>query len=264
MLGQAGILSRNDYISTKFGMRPYDYCAIGAENGVYWVDINNKAVVAGNSNECVNFGERLNVQNIINARMSDRIPKVHYDVQNNELLCNCLQSAHGGSINNQLVFNLKLNIAVGECNRNYEDIVSIKNHLYGVYIKSPQSHGTNPDMAFMKYNYLSEEDITSYLQPLVISFVVNPSASTTKVFDSQQVVPAKRISYSNEFDNDIDNFFYNKQFTSKFETDINSTTNRIEGNTSREGNIIYNIPRYGENDWGNRLRGKWMRVDFNF
>ena len=264
MLGQAGILSRNDYISTKFGMRPYDYCAIGAENGVYWVDINNKAVVAGNSNECVNFGERLNVQNIINARMSDRIPKVHYDVQNNELLCNCLQSAHGGSINNQLVFNLKLNIAVGECNRNYEDIISIKNHLYGVYIKSPQSHGTNPDMAFMKYNYLSEEDITSYLQPLVISFVVNPSASTTKVFDSQQVVPAKRISYSNEFDNDIDNFFYNKQFTSKFETDINSTTNRIEGNTSREGNIIYNIPRYGENNWGNRLRGKWMRVDFNF
>lgn len=263
MLGQAGILSRNDYISTKFGMRPYDYCAIGAENGVYWVDINNKAVVAGNSNECINFGERLNVQNILNARMSDRIPKVHYDVQNNELLCNCLQSAHGGSMNNQLVFNLKLNIAVGECNRNYEDIVSIKNHLYGVYIEG-QPHGTNPYIAFMKYNYLSEEDITSYLQPLAISFVVNPSASTTKVFDSQQVVPAKRISYSNEFDNDIDNFFYNKQFTSKFETDINSTTNRIQGNTSREGNIIYNIPRYGENDWGNRLRGKWMRVDFNF
>lgn len=263
MLGQAGILSRNDYISTKFGMRPYDYCAIGAENGVYWVDINNKAVVAGNSNECVNFGERLNVQNILNARMSDRIPKVHYDVQNNEMLCNCLQSEHGGSMNNQLVFNLKLNIAVGECNRNYEDIVSIKNHLYGVYIEG-QAHGTNPYMAFMKYNYLSEEDITSYLQPLAISFVVNPSASTTKVFDSQQVVPAKRISYSNEYDNDIDNFFYNKQFTSKFETDINSTTNRIEGNTSREGNIIYNIPRYGENDWGNRLRGKWMRVDFNF
>lgn len=263
MLGQAGILSRNDYISTKFGMRPYDYCAIGAENGVYWVDINNKTVVAGNSNECVNFGERLNVQNILNARMSDRIPKVHYDVQNNELLCNCLQSAHGGWMNTQLVFNLKLNIAVGECDRNYEDIVSIKNHLYGVYI-NPQTVDTNPYIGFMKYNYLSEEDITSYLRPMAISFVVNPSASTTKVFDSQQVVPAKRISYSNEFDNDIDNFFYNKQFTSKFETDINSTTNRIEGNTSREGNIIYNIPRYGENNWGNRLRGKWMRVDFNF
>jgi hypothetical protein len=61
MLGQAGILSRNDYISTKYGMRPYDYCATCAENGVYWVDVNNKAIVGGNTNECVNIGERLNV-----------------------------------------------------------------------------------------------------------------------------------------------------------------------------------------------------------
>lgn len=49
-----------------------------------------------------------------------------------------------------------------------------------------------------------------------------------------------------------------------FETDINSTTNTIQPYTDREGNIIYNIPRFGNGDWGNRLRGKWMRVNMNY
>jgi len=80
MLGQAGILSRNDYISTKYGMRLYDFCATSAENGVYWVDVNNKAVVGGSANECVNIGERLNIQNILNAKMSTEIPRVDYDL----------------------------------------------------------------------------------------------------------------------------------------------------------------------------------------
>ena len=31
-----------------------------------------------------------------------------------------------------------------------------------------------------------------------------------------------------------------------------------------EGNIVYNIPRFGNGDWGNRLRGKWMRVNMNY
>jgi len=51
--------------------------------------------------------------------------------------------------------------------------------------------------------------------------------------------------------------------TTEFETDINNTnTNSIEPHTDREGNIIYNIPRYGENVWGNRMRGKWLRTSF--
>jgi hypothetical protein len=61
MLGQAGILSRYDYINTKYGMRLEDFCARAAEQGVYWVDVNNKAIVAGNNNDAVNYGERLNV-----------------------------------------------------------------------------------------------------------------------------------------------------------------------------------------------------------
>jgi hypothetical protein len=81
MLGQAGILSRYDYISTKFGMRLNDFCARSTEQGLYWVDINNKAVVAANTNQAINFGEQVNVQNIINDKITGlTIPRVDYDL----------------------------------------------------------------------------------------------------------------------------------------------------------------------------------------
>lgn len=247
MLGQAGILSRNDYISTKYGMRPYDYCATGAENGVYWVDINNRAVVAGNSNECINFGERLNVQNIINQRIydgTDKRPKVDYDLQNNELLCQCFDGE-------QIVFNLKANIATSIYTRDYIDILSIRNHIYGYKSDS-----------ITRYNYL--KDSTDFLSPMAVSLIVNATSSTTKVFDSQQLVPANRKPWDSQNVEDQTTYFEDATGSVSFETDINSTTNTIQPYTDREGNIIYNIPRFGENDWGNRLRGKWMRVDFNF
>lgn len=237
MLGQAGILSRNDYISTKYGMRMYDFCATCAENGVFWADINNKAVVGADSSQAINLGEVRNVQNIINRKISEDIPRMDYDLQNNELLCKCLQDGE------QIIFNLKANIATSLYTREYEDIVSIHNHLYGITKNN-----------FCKYNYLKKQN--SYLHPVAISFIVNPSASTTKVFDSQMLVPAKRKAW-----NGTEPEYTSLVYT--FETDIMYTNNNVEQKTDREGNIIYNIPRFGSGDYGNRLRGKWMRVNIS-
>ncbi len=250
MLGQAGILSRNDYISTKYGMRLYDFCATSAENGVYWVDVNNKAVVGGSANECVNIGERLNIQNILNAKMSTEIPRVDYDLQNNELLCKCLE---GGD---QMIFNLKLNIATSIYTRRYEDIITVQNHIYGY----------NSD-SITKYNHLKPS--VQFMSPMMLSFVVNPSASTTKVFDSQQLTSIKRKDWDKTSLSEKEPGYYTTYFEDasgelSFETDINKTDNPIKAYTDREGNIVYNIPRFGNGDWGNRLRGKWMRVNMNY
>jgi len=52
-----------------------------------------------------------------------------------------------------------------------------------------------------------------------------------------------------------------------FETDLVEKTyaDNMEPYTDREGNIIYNIPRYETKalgkKCGNRIRGKWMKVD---
>ena len=47
-----------------------------------------------------------------------------------------------------------------------------------------------------------------------------------------------------------------------FETDIVKKMygTSMEPYTDREGNIIYNIPRYQNESYGNRIRGKWMKV----
>ena len=251
MLGQAGILSRYDYINTKYGMRDHDFSAISAEDKVYWIDINNRAIVVGNTSGAANLGEQLNVQNIINAKIdTERIPKIDYDLQNNELLCKCLTSGDLTS-GEQLIFNIKYNIATSIYNRIYDDIVYIKNHIYGI---QKDYH------RFVKFNYLHNDDVTSlqanemFLRPMQLSFIVNPATSVTKVFDSQTMIPIKRDTLNETFFNGI---------KTEFETDIlNTNKNTIEPHTDREGNIIYNIPRFGSEDYGNRMRGKWMRCYF--
>lgn len=235
MLGQAGILSRYDYASTKYGMRPQDFCARSTEQGIYWVDINNKAVVAGNSEQVVNYGEQLGVQNLINSRLTSDIPKVDYDLQNNELLCKCFG-------NDQLVFNIKYGMATSIYTRRYDWITYIKNHIFG--IKGEQ---------LIKFNYLNETENTKYLLPVELEFVVNHSASITKVFDNQQIIPIKRNQYlGDSFD----------KLQMAFETDLYSTDAKPELYTDREGNILYAIPRFDNQDYGSRLRGKWMKVKF--
>jgi hypothetical protein len=61
MLGQAGVLSRTDYISTIYGMREGDMCAISVADNIYWIDIMRKALLLANNNNCVNVGEVKNV-----------------------------------------------------------------------------------------------------------------------------------------------------------------------------------------------------------
>jgi len=38
-------------------MRLHDFCARSTEKGIYWVDINNKAIVAADGTQAVNYGE---------------------------------------------------------------------------------------------------------------------------------------------------------------------------------------------------------------
>jgi hypothetical protein len=47
-----------------------------------------------------------------------------------------------------------------------------------------------------------------------------------------------------------------------FETDLYDKViaDNTDRYTDREGNIIYNVPRWGNEAYGNRMRGKWMKV----
>ena len=246
MLGQAGILSRYDYISTRYGMRLYDFCARSTEGGVFWIDINNKAIAGLAESKAINVGEQFNIQNLINRYITSGTPHVDYDLQNDEVLCKFLGE-------DQMVLNIKYNLGTSIYTRRYDFMLYIKNHLYGLTVDN-----TNQKLNIKKHNYL--EQANSFLYPLAVSFIVNPMASVTKVFDSQQFVPIKRTVFGGTVDQAA---FLNGTVMS-FESDIinKEFSGDMEPYTDREGNIVYNIPRYTVgNGYGNRIRGKWLRVN---
>lgn len=247
-LGQGNVLQRVDYLSTKYGMREGDYCAVSSDSGVYWVDIINKAIAVYTKDNVVNYGEYMNTQNILNKNMSDDVPSAQYDVQNNELLFKCLNNGE------QIVYNDKFGFATSVYNRSYEDIANFNNVLYGINVED------NTIKDIVKYNYLTKEDVeqSEMLKNQVISFAVNTDKQVAKVFDNQKLVTLQR-QYSDEFVND---FF--KNVTCTFETDLNSSsTSEDDGITDREGNLLYAIPRMNNSEYGDRIRGKWMKVTIN-
>lgn len=236
-LGQGGVLQRTDYIDTKHGMRKYDRSAINAEGTIYWIDILNKAVMHSDGQKALDYGNLANVQNIINRAISNDVPTIDYDIQHNELLCKFLKDKM------QLVFNIKLNVATSLYTRVYDRMISLNNILYGL----------NRDA--VKHNYINDsEDKHQYLTPTELSFVVNPNSSTTKVFDNQEIVTL----YHGEYPGDNDYLQYKNY---KFITNLGTSTQQPEGNTDREGNVKYAIPRMGDSQYGDRIRGKWMQVD---
>ena len=140
-----------------------------------------------------------------------------------------------------MVFNIKLNVATSVYDREYEDIIVFNNVLFGIIGEK-----------LRKYNYIQGTPL--YERPTKLEFVVNPSAGITKTFDNQEIVTMYRGPYV-----DDNSYMEDKQFS--FTTNIIDTVQKNpDGCTDREGNVRYAIPRYAEN-YGNRMRGKWMKVD---
>lgn len=239
-LGQGGVLQRTDYINTKHGMRQYDRSSVAYNNAIYWIDVTNKAILQSNGQQVVNYGYSLNVQNIVN-NMTNDIPKINIDIQHGELLCKCLP------LNYQLVFNPNIGVATSVYTRQYDDMISLNNVIYGIQNVNSQYGKIN---RLMQYNYLNKCD--KYLSPTQISFCVNPNSSTTKVFDNQEIITLNRDYVG---DND---FMQNKNYM--FYTNLYQVMQNPIGNTDREGNVKYSIPRIDNERYGNRIRGKWMQV----
>lgn len=240
-LGQGGVLQRTDYLNTMYGMLKGDHSAISAEGSVFWIDRTNKTVVSF-AERVGNLCETLNVNNINNKYIDwSKKPYINYDMQNNELLCKYLNT--GESRLSQLIFSLKLGVATTICTRQYDVLLNSNNVLYGLL-----------EGEFVKFNHLTANDI-SYM-PIKISFIVNKLPQYVKVFDNQKIITANT-------DVDADTYMDNKKFY--FETDyMNSSTEMIDDNiiTDREGNIQFAIPRMNNSEYGDRMRGKWLRVTY--
>lgn len=234
-LGQGGVMQRIDYIDTNHGMSADQYVCTSADGKIYWIDDKNKAIFMSDGQGAINLSERTQVQSILNHKFYNKNMSIDHDDQTDELLCKCLQNG------NQLVFNTKLEIATAEYTRKYDDVLLIGNSLYGITTK----------FEIYQYNNLTKDEIAN-MMPASITFVVNNNASITKVFDNQEIV------LSNVTD-EVNDFSHHTEFTYNTNLDDMYYNGKIES-TSREGNLQYSIPRSNNADYGQRMRGKWLKV----
>lgn len=236
-LGQGGVLQRIDYIDIKSGMRTNDHSSVITNNGLYWIDFNNKQIM-GLIDSAKSISKQTNVQNLLNSKFCKGIPRISYDLQNDELLCKCLEDEK------QLVINTKYVIASSVYTRNYIDIIEFNNTIFGI---------TN-NFEFVRYNNRSHADGFITYMPYVLKFVVNQIPYITKVFDNQELVLSQCCE-------DIDDFKQSNTFS--FSTNSQEIKDKNIDMTNHEYNISYAIPRERDLDYGNRLRGKWMTAEIN-
>lgn len=240
-LGQGGVLQRTDYLSQTNGMRESDHAAVGVDDQIYWLDmIHNSVMWYGG--QVKNLSTELAVQNYLNQSIDhENQVWLSYDVQHKELLCKCILNG------NQLVFNVSGPYAIGVFTRDFVATLYLTGVLYGIC-----------DGALTQYTNLDRNETRGFLKPTVLEFSVNGVPTTTKTFDNQQINVLQKSTY---FGLDL-NFMVNKTFG--FETDLhnNFETEMMHGQriSAREGNIQYAIPRADNEDYGNRMRGKWMKV----
>ena len=255
-LGQGDILQRCDYISTKYGMRRDDMCKIEAQGVIYWFDFYNKCIACYDGQSGVyNFTESKNVNTYIKNNFDyksndiNNMPTLSYDQTHQELLFSPMKYIDGET-NVTMSFNLKYKIANAFYSYLYNNEFGNKIHQY----KNDAIYFCKEDNNYKICSFGDGSD-KDRLYDTQLCFSVNKNPSITKVFDNQQLIPAKCWDINGNEDTSSA-FFTNTQF--EFQTDLNSSKSSEEDiATNREGNICYPIPR-SSGDYGQRLRGKWM------
>lgn len=241
-LGQGGVLSRHDYLNEYYGMKE-DVCNdIFADGTLVWYDCSAHSVI-GYNQSVLDLGTAIGIQNIINSYSDNKAKHIiYYDIQNKEV---SIDEFRVDGNRAQLVYNTG-KLFTSFYTRDFDECLTLDGICYLIHLSNE---------SLTQVNYLNNND--SFLRPSVVEFVVNNIPQYTKTFDNQQINTICR-NYDEEY---VNNFMTNKTFT--FSTNMYDDTVVGKDNmaiSDRECNIRYVIPRYENADYGNRIRGKWMKV----
>ena len=259
-LGQGTLLKRIDYLDTKYGMRKDDMCITDSENRLFWFDYYNNCICTLNDNNVTNYSDSLSVTNILNMYDDMYLPKILYDKTNNELYFGNIRK---DSDLYNIIFNTKYNIATS-LYKDQDTLFTDGFYLLDNYVNKITNIGGYKTYCYSKNNLDIEN---TYVNPMIVQFVVNNNVNTTKVFDNQQIIYANRRGR-----NSLEKIDFFNEKNISFMTDLSDTEQYYDSVhtflTDREGVISYPIPRVGfegntssdiyNEGYGQRLRGKWM------
>lgn len=274
IIGTGGTLSRYDYISTKYGMKPYQYEAEVQSNYVqYWWDGYNKEILAYSGGmELVPLTKVKGLTNYINERTESSHPMLAYDSRYDELLA---QVVNKDNVGETLVYNEQI--------QNFSSVYTF-NPLYRTNIGNKLFLSDNRDI-YIQNKQDNENYSLLFGKPAFpkVRVVVNKNNTYNKTFDN--VTFGGRIykgSFVPQFQNwpmeKIDGYYIKDKdhMNSPMHHLILSFTTPLKQSSSIRGDksISVNeydfrlaVPRDGttvggqEIEYGNRMRGKTMQCE---
>ena len=237
VLGTGGVLSRYDYLDTKTGMHREQYCDAQSSTALFWFDSHNNELKQLTSDGSVAMNKMFGTQNIMHERCGIKQPKLFYDKRYDELVSKVLLK---NGEEQSLAFSSLLRAFTSVYTVNFEESITFDNDIYLMSCE-------NGKLVVNKWN---TKNNTLYPNT-IIKYVVNTSPTETKVFDNQEIITNDQLTKDYSYNDCI----------FKWSTNLNSEVQKSGseiGITNREGNFRYSIPRYGNVEYGNRQRGKYM------
>lgn len=237
VLGTGDVLQRFDYMTTIYGMRPYQYEAEVQSNvAQYWWDENRKEILyypGGNS--VTPLTKVKGLRNYINDNDPNDHPALIYNNKYDEVIFSVEN-------NESLVYNEKIQF--------FTSIYKMM-PLYRAVVDGTTILGDNDDLYHMDVDSSSisllGEDVTPMLK-----YVVNKDNTMVKTFDIS--------TFGGRFyggDSNIDNISFEFRTPLK-QRSYGKGTSLI---TNREYDFRLDIPRNNNSLYGDRMRGKTMQCE---
>lgn len=245
VLGQGGVLDRYDYIDYAHGMRKNQFAHENSGDVLYWYDNDNDAIRAtGDGVSCKNLSLDQHVSNHMHKYSgNENRPVMFFDKKNNELVSSVLKDR-------AIIYNQSLGVFPSFTDIPIKGYVTFSNGTYVFDVRDDELNIAQWDC--------KDEQPRSWndVLDIKISYAVNKNFTQTKTFDNQELFTQINPYYDQDQKESQTECLRNLKYS--WYTDLNDAhTNDIQM-TNREGSFRYAIPRHGDAEYGNRLRGKYM------
>lgn len=248
ILGTGDVLQRYDYITTEYGMKPAHHSETQSNTTLYWWDGYKREIVGYSGGQTVQpLNKVKTVSNYINENGDIDKPAFEYDYKYNEVLMNVVD--RGTLVYNEFTqaFTSIYTIDFDHSMRFSDELILEANNTF--YVWNQGNYDLKPQLWY----------------------VVNNNPQMVKTYDNCVFgLGEKWHTYTGGSTVTVDNEWRHKpddklnalkfQFFTKGQNSSIDGTKKDSFITSREYDYRFAIPRYDDAEYGNRMRGKVMRV----
>ena len=249
ILGNGDVLQRYDYLTTKYGMAPDQFCDTQSDTTLYWWDKYNKDLIMYPGGQTVlPMKISKTVSSLLN-KSTISSPTLAYDNKYKEIifseLDNGLSLAYSEIIQQFIsLYKVSFQHSVQLEDKlllisNYEDEPDLQKQHDNVYIWN--RHGV---------------ELTPFLQ-----YIVNDKNTFVKVYDNVQVGTGDQFFYNKQSEQIEDQL---NQLKFKFNTTGQQSNKEVNINkTYREYDLRFAVPRNNNAEYCDRMRGKTMQCELS-